>query len=133
MFKASAKVRRDVQNRRSSHTRYVVRYLAFLLILLISTGQGSAVADVENPAAGQPGISRSDQPQAPAVGPSAGTVAPTPSQRSVLEEALPEFLAAVAAALVVTLASYLCKKAVARYRRRRRPRHPPASQSNVSP
>lgn len=125
MSNGSDQLLRDVQNRRSTLLQSIMRYLAVLLILLISTGQSHAVADTGIPAADQPGISWSHSTHTPTPGPSASdAMTPAPPQKTLLEEALPEFIGAVAAALLVAVLSYLLNKAVGYYRRRQQSQPP---------
>lgn len=125
MSNGSDKTLRDVKNRRSLLLQSIMRYLAALLILLISTVHSHAVADTGNRAADQPGISRSYPTHTPTPGPSArDTMTPTPPKKTLLEEALPEFIGAVAAALLVAVLSYLLHKAAGYYRRRQQSQPP---------
>ncbi|MER6187720.1 hypothetical protein [Streptomyces sp. NPDC001652] len=125
MSNGSDKTLRDVKNRRSLLLQSIVRYLAALLILLISTVHSHAVADTEIRAADEPGISRSHFTHTPTPGPSASdAMTPAPPQKTLLEEALPEFIGAVGAALFVAVLSYLLNKAVVYYRRRQQSQPP---------
>jgi uncharacterized protein (DUF2062 family) len=125
MSNGSDKTLRDVQNRRSLLLQNIMRYLAVLLILLISTVHSHAVADTGIRAADEPGISQPHHTHAPTPGPSArDTMTPAPPQKTLLEEALPEFIGAVAAALLLAVLSYLLNKAVGCYRRRRQSQRP---------
>lgn len=125
MSNGSDKVLRDVQNRQSALLQSIMRYFAVLLILLISTVHSHAVADTGNQAVGEPGISRSPHAHTPSTSTSSSdTMTPAPPQKNLLEEALPEFIGAVAAAVLVAVLSYLLNKAVGWYRRRRQSQPP---------